>query len=88
MAPNAGKGRRSRRGGKRRIRWWIYAAGAAVGVAALAFFLTLAGLTGGDPEEVSPVVVPSPKPAGLAQEGRLLGSASAPVSIVEYADFQ
>ena len=88
MAPNAGKGRRSRRGGTRRTRWWVYAAGAAVGVAALAFFLVVAGLTGGDPEEVSPVVVPSPKPAGLAQEGRLLGSASAPVSIVEYADFQ
>ena len=85
MAPNAGKGRRSRRGGKGRIRWWIYAAGAVVGVAALAFFLVL---TGRDPEEVSPVAVPSPKPAGLAQEGRLLGSASAPVSIVEYADFQ
>jgi len=88
MAPNAGKGRRSRRGGTRRIRWWVYAAGAGVGAAVMALFIFVSGLTGGDPEEVSPVVVPSPKPAGLAQEGRLLGSASAPVSIVEYADFQ
>ena len=88
MAPNAGKGRRSRHGGRQRTRWWIYAPVVAVGAAALALFLALGGLTGGDPEEVSPVAVPSPKPAGLAQEGRLLGSASAPVSIVEYADFQ
>jgi hypothetical protein len=88
MAPNAGKGRRSRREGSRRTPWWIYASGAAVGVSALALFLVLGGLTGGGPEEDTPVAVPSPKPASLAQEGRLLGSASAPVSIVEYADFQ
>ncbi len=35
-----------------------------------------------------PVILPSPRPAGLEEEGHFLGSAAAPVTIVEYADFQ
>ncbi len=35
-----------------------------------------------------PVILPSPRPAGLVEEGHFLGSAAAPVTIVEYADFQ
>jgi hypothetical protein len=35
-----------------------------------------------------PVILPNPRPAGLEEEGHLLGSAAAPVTIVEYADFQ
>ena len=84
MAPKPTKGRRM---GGAHTRWWVYAAGAAGGAAVLALFVIVSGLIGGDTKD-PPVVVPVPRPAGLAQEGRLLGSASAPVSIVEYADFQ
>jgi hypothetical protein len=34
------------------------------------------------------VVVPTPRLAGLVSDGRVLGEQGAPVSIVEYADFQ
>ncbi len=35
-----------------------------------------------------PVILPSPRQAGLVEEGYFLGSADAPVTVVEYADFQ
>ncbi len=35
-----------------------------------------------------PVVVPSPRPTDIAREGHLLGSAGAPVTVIEYGDFQ
>ena len=82
MAPKPIKGRR-----RAYTRWWVYAAGAAGGAAVITLFVIVSGLIGGETED-PPIVVPVPRPAGLAQEGRLLGSASAPVSIVEYADFQ
>ena len=82
MAPKPIKGRRGAYS-----RWWIYAAGAAVGAAALALFVVVSGLIGGDTED-PPVVVPVARPAALAQEGHVLGSSSAPVTITEYADFQ
>ena len=82
MAPKPIKGRR-----RAYTRWWVYAAGAAGGAAVLAFLVIVSGLIGGETED-PPIVVPVPRPAGLAQEGHVLGSASAPVTIVEYADFQ
>ena len=68
-------------------RWWVYAAGAAGGAAVLALFVILSGVIGGETED-PPIVVPVPRPAGLAQEGHVLGSPNAPVTITEYADFQ
>jgi protein-disulfide isomerase len=35
-----------------------------------------------------PVILPSPRPTEIAQDGHLLGSAGAPVTIIEYTDFQ
>ena len=82
MAPKSIRGRR-----RAYTRWWVYAAGAAGGAAVMALFVIVSGLTGGETEDPS-VVVPVPRPAGLAQEGHVLGSPSAPVTITEYADFQ
>ncbi len=59
---------------------------AAVGVGAL---IAVGASTGQDDEVGSDeIVMPSPLPAGLAHEGKLLGDPAAPVAIVEYADFQ
>ena len=82
MAPKPIKGRR-----RAYTRWWVYAAGAAGGVAVLALFVIVSGLVGGDTED-PPIVMPDARPASLAQEGHVLGSSSAPVTIIEYADFQ
>jgi len=35
-----------------------------------------------------PVVLPSPRPTGIAREAHVLGSPDAPVTVLEYADFQ
>ena len=61
--------------------------GAAGGAAVLALFVIVSGLIGGDTKD-PPIVVPVPRPAGLAQEGHVLGAPGAPVTITEYADFQ
>ena len=82
MAPKPIKGRR-----RAYTRWWVYAAGAAGSAAVLALFVIASGLIGGETED-APIVVPVPRPPGLAQEGHVLGSPSAPVTITEYADFQ
>ena len=82
MAPKPIKRRR-----RTHARWWFVAAGAAVGATALALFVIVSGLFGGDTKD-PPIVMPVPRPAGLAQEGLVLGSPSAPVTITEYADFQ
>jgi len=34
------------------------------------------------------VIVPSPRPTEIARQGHLLGNANAPVTLIEYADFQ
>jgi len=82
MAPKPNKGRR-----RAYTRWSVYAVGMAGGAAVLALSVIVSGLIGGDTED-PPVVVPVARPAGLAQEGHVLGSPSAPVTITEYADFQ
>jgi hypothetical protein len=82
MAPKRIRGRR-----RANTSWWVYGVAVAGGAAVLALFLFVSGLIGGDTED-PPVVVPAARPAGLAQEGHVLGSPSAPVTITEYADFQ
>jgi protein-disulfide isomerase len=82
MAPKPIKGRR-----RANTRRWVYGVGAAGGAAVLALLAIVGGLIGGDTED-PPIVVPAARPAGLAQEGHVLGSPSAPVTITEYADFQ
>lgn len=59
---------------------------AAVVVIALIVSQTLCGSDGdGTPSEI---VVPTPRPADIPREGTTLGSPDAPLTIVEYTDFQ
>jgi hypothetical protein len=69
---------------------WVYAAGAAVAGVGVASLIVVGALTrgGGDDGVAGPVIVPTPGLPGLVSDGRVLGSPGAPVSIVEYADFQ
>jgi hypothetical protein len=82
-----GRGRRGQAG------FWPYVValgGAAVVAAVCIVVLVLrAGGSGDGGGGVDrPVILPSPIPRGIAQEGHLLGSAGAPVTLIEYADFQ
>jgi protein-disulfide isomerase len=61
-------------------------AAAAVVVIVLIVSQTLCGSDGdGTPSEI---IVPTPRPADIPHEGTTLGSADAPLTIVEYTDFQ
>lgn len=70
---------------------YVVAVGGAAVVAAV-FIVVLVLSTGGNGDGGDggdrPVILPSPIPTGIAQEGHLLGSAGAPVTLIEYADFQ
>jgi len=61
---------------------------AAVVVAVLIALLARGGDGDGGDGGDRPVILPSPRPADIAQEGHLLGSPAAPVTVIEYADFQ
>jgi hypothetical protein len=70
---------------------WPYAiavGGAAVVVAVLIVLLARGGDGDGGDGGDGRVIVPSPIPTEIAQEGHLLGSPGAPVTLIEYADFQ
>lgn len=66
----------------------MYVVGAAGAAAVMAVLIVVGALTRGDGGGGGPVVVPSPRPTGLAREGRVLGSPDAPVTVIDYADFQ
>jgi len=85
-----GKTRRNdrRRGQVRRSHTWLYLTVAAVAVAAAIGAGALAWSRGSDSDSGSQVILPSPGIPGLSSNGRVLGRPDAPVSIVEYADFQ
>ncbi len=90
MATKARK-RERHRGQVRRARGWVvYAAGAAVAAIAVTVLIAVGALSrgGDDGGAGGPVIVPSPGVPGLVSDGRVLGQPGAPVSIVEYADFQ
>ena len=83
--------RRSRapqgRNGTRRRR--VYIAGAAGALIVVAALILLGPLSGGDGDSGGgPVVLPSPRSTDIPREGLVLGNSAAPVSVVEYADFQ
>ena len=66
---------------------WGYLAGVTV----VAVAVSLGALTlwdGGGDGGVGPVILPSPLPTEIPREGHVLGRADAPVTLVEYADFQ
>jgi len=92
MARGSGKGRRHGRrrdhGSEARFRRYLIAVGVAAVVVAVVIVVAALARGGDGGGGGGPLVVPSPRPAGLAQEGHVLGSASAPVTIIEYLDFQ
>lgn len=66
-----------------------------VGVAAAAVIVTLLIVLGalgrggdGDGGGDGAVVLPSPLATDVPRQGRVLGDADAPVTVIEYADFQ
>jgi len=67
----------------------VIAVGVAAVVVAVLIVLLIRGGDGdgGDGGDRS-VILPSPRPTEIAQEGHLLGSPSAEVTLIEYADFQ
>ena len=96
MASGSSRGKGPRRGGRGQAGFWPYviAVGAATVVAAvLIVVLVLSaggngdGGDGGDGED-GRVFLPSPIPTEIAQEGHLLGSPGASVTVIEYTDFQ
>ncbi len=88
MARDSKRGERRERGrgGAVRFRRYLIALSAASAAVAVAIVLLARG--GDDGGGGGPVVLPSPRPADIAQEGHVLGSANAPVTVIEYADFQ
>ncbi len=68
---------------------YVIAVGAAAVVVAVLIVLLIRGGDGdgGDGGDRS-VILPSPRPTEIAQEGHLLGNPGAAVTLIEYADFQ
>jgi hypothetical protein len=91
MARESKRAKESRRGGRGQVGFWPYAitlGAAAVVVAVLIVLLTRGGDGDGGDGGGGSVILPSPRPTEIAQEGHLLGSAAAPVTVIEYSDFQ
>ena len=91
MASGSRRKKGSRRGGRGQAGFWPYviAVGAAAVVVAVLIVLLSRGGGGGDGDGGDrSVILPSPRPTEIAQEGHLLGSPGAAVTLIEYADFQ
>jgi hypothetical protein len=91
MARGSRREKRPRRGSRSQAGLWPYAI--AVGVAAVVVAVLIVVLSGGGDGDggeggSASVILPSPRPTEIAQEGHLLGSAAAPVTVIEYSDFQ
>ena len=91
MASGSRREKGSRRGGRGQAALWPYviAVGVAAVVVAVLIVLLIRGGDGdgGDGGD-RPVILPSPRPTEIAQEGHLLGNPGAAVTLIEYADFQ
>ncbi len=91
MASRSRREKRPRRGGRRQAALWPYVI--AVGVAAVVVVVLIVlqsrgGDGGGGDGGDRSVILPSPRPTEIAQEGHLLGNPGATVTLIEYADFQ
>lgn len=85
MARNRRRGRSDRNpAGQRRV-YIVGAAGALFVVLAL---VLLGALSRGNGEIGDAVILPSPRTTDIPRDGLLLGDSAAPVSLIEYADFQ
>jgi hypothetical protein len=91
MASGSSRGKGPRRGGRGQVGLWPYliAGGAAAAVVAVLIVLLSRGGNGdGGGGGGGPVILPSPRPTEIAQDGHLLGSPGAEVTLIEYSDFQ
>ena len=73
-----------------RRRWWALGGGAVVVAAVAIGILALGGGDGGDGVSRLPAVVAAraEMPAGVVADGRALGDPDAPVTVIEYGDYQ
>lgn len=67
---------------------YVIAVGAAAVVVAVLIVVGVLSRGDGGDGGGGPVVLPSPRATEIVREGHMLGSASAPVTVIEYADFQ
>ena len=88
MARDSKRGTGSNRARRVRFRRYVIAISAAAAVVLTLIVVATLVDGGDDGGGGGPVVLPSPRPADIAQEGHVLGSADAPVTVIEYADFQ
>jgi len=93
MALGSRKGKGPRRGRRGQAGLWSYviavvAAAVVATVLIVVIVLSLGGDGDGGGGVDGPVILPSPRPTDIAQEGHLLGSAGAAVTVIEYGDFQ
>jgi hypothetical protein len=90
MASGSRRKKGSRRGGRGQVGFWPYviAGGVAAVVVAVLIVLLIRGGDGDGGGGDGRVILPSPRPTGIAQEGHLLGDPGAAVILIEYADFQ
>lgn len=94
MASGSRREKGSRRGGRGQAALWPYVIAVGVAAVVVAVLIVLLirggdgdGGDGGDGGDRS-VILPSPRPTEIAQEGHLLGNPGAAVTLIEYADFQ
>jgi len=81
--------RRSTRGSSPNLRFYIIGAAATLAVVAAVIGMgALARGGGGNSTANSAIVVPTPRPSGVAQSAHVFGNPSAPATISEYIDFQ
>ncbi len=88
MARGSREGDGPRRGRVGWARFRLYVLGVAAAAAVVTLLIVVASLGDDGDAGGGPVVVPSPIPAEIEREGHVLGSADAPVTIIEYEDFQ
>jgi protein-disulfide isomerase len=60
----------------------------AIALGVVAVVIAIAALSRGGSNVSAEIVVPTPRPAGVAQSGHTYGDPNAPVTIDEYVDFQ
>lgn len=84
MKAQSRRARRSRRANREAYLWL-----GAVAIGVVAIIIAIAALARNNGDTFSAeIVVPTPRPAAVAQQGYTYGDPSAPVTIDEYVDFQ
>ncbi len=72
-------------------RWRVYVASGALALAVLAGAFAVAAFArsgGGDGASTASLIVPSPRSSDTPSQGHVYGRPDAPVTVLEYVDFQ